>query len=179
MESAFHTHCQNRLQPDASLLKALILHLNLVEYPVYRSVLGCSIIVITHANRAEIITREPYSSLLDELDRIVALRGTQASPYHWAHLVSGYQNLETSKDSFFSLAVQFGLVLYIQQKLQEASVAERSKQVEPLLGYAMHPLLGKLAISSHLISTLLQNGAKPNKRTALLKNMTPWERPWT
>jgi hypothetical protein len=66
-----HTHCRNRLQPHASLLKASILHLNLVEYPDYRSVLGCAIIAITHANCAEIATRKPYSPLLDELDKIV------------------------------------------------------------------------------------------------------------
>jgi hypothetical protein len=82
---------------------------------------------MTHAHHAKIDTGKSYTLLLDELDGTVASYCTQARPYHWAHLVSGYRNLQAPKDSFLSLAVQFGLDLYVQQKLQEVGLEERSK----------------------------------------------------
>jgi hypothetical protein len=126
--------------PDASLLKARILYLKLVEHSDRGlGLLEASIICMTHAHHAEIDTGKSYTLLLDELDGTVASYCTQARPYHWSHLVSGYRNLQAPKDSFLSLAVQFGLDLCVQQKLQEVGLEERSKQVEPLLGYAMRP----------------------------------------
>lgn len=86
---------------------------------------------------------------------------------HWSnfHFEHGYSHPRNWKDSFLSLAVQFGLKNYVKSVLENATKTEKSKKGRPLLNYALAPssISPNAFITPELVKTLLDHGAKPDE----------------
>jgi hypothetical protein len=79
------------------------------------------------------------------------------------------------EDSFFTLAIQFGLDLYVKHVLARDSTIMTAKTGQPLLEYAIAPQWKRLPrpVSADVTRVLLEAGAEPNK---LYKGATSWQK---
>jgi hypothetical protein len=79
-----------------------------------------------------------------------------------------------SSNVIIHLAVQYGLVAYVTEKIAEdPNLLKFNKKARPLLDYANAPKqTSHFRFSAQLVTVLLQHGANPNKR---FKGRSPWE----
>ncbi|KAL8389070.1 hypothetical protein RB595_008811 [Gaeumannomyces hyphopodioides] len=100
---------------------------------------------------------------------------------HWSnfHFDSACSHQRKWKDSFLSLAVQFGLQNYVKDTLENMAAGVkktlRPRKGRPLLDYALvpSPVAPYDLVKSTLVKVLLDLGASPNDK---FEKMTLWER---
>jgi hypothetical protein len=134
--------------------------------------------MLVYARDYERIQARSFANLLDKLDRVNIMM-TKERISHWTKLRSGsYKGQDHC--TFLALAIQAGLRLYVNEKLEANKALVFQKQGRPLLDYACRPervseLLsreyGTLGFS--IICLLLEHGADPNQ------SIEPYETVWS
>jgi len=133
--------------------------------------------MLVYARDYERIRARSLANLLDELDRVNIIMNKE-QPFHWTNL-----RLSPSKEqdhcTFLALAIQAGLRLYVNEKLEANKALVFQKQGRPLLDYACRPervseLLSREydTLDFSIICPLLEHGSNPNQ------SMGPYETVW-
>jgi hypothetical protein len=139
--------------------------------------------VLLQARQVEKETKEAQTKLLDEFDR--AVLQILPSETHYAHEVIPVSpkyvlaecndddtDLGTSCD-FFSLAISFQLVLYVEAKLQHDESIIQDKQGIPYLSYTLVFWPSRVErVNKRIVELLLSHGSDPNRS---FHGNTPWK----
>lgn len=140
--------------------------------------------------RTSASTNQRLIEILDEMDRVNRLH-SKSQKNHWTHardlprgsLLGKYT--EDGNCSFLALAVQFRLVRYVRNTLDNNPQAI-SKDGRPLLDYALRPRrVNPAELQRHteresasvdikMIQLLLDKGANPNDKVFICDNHTVW-----
>jgi hypothetical protein len=151
------------LSPHTALLKSCILQLkHLDSAQRFDSLWRIASTAMFHARYSDSEESAPLEALLDELDKTIAFHGnisTMGMRGHWAE----HNQTAAWKNSFLSLAVQYGLCNYLDMKLSKDSSPLRRKSGRPLLDYAVNPMdYTTDFVGPSITAILLQHGADPN-----------------
>lgn len=129
------------------------------------------------ARKTEVETQTSSRELLDELERIMTsdfaqrIEGWDSGHYNgasWGDTQEEVTGRSTpSYDNFMSLAVRFGLTLYVRDTIREKGPSCLTKRGRPLLDYALDAErldIWRAYRDPELVQTLLLNGANPNDK---------------
>ena len=164
-----HTE-KSGFDPHSRLLRSCIYQLNAAVLLRRRGLverLSTSLsVAMAHAYYAYAHTGKSNGFLLDQLNRLLKRK------------VVSYDLLDginpDSSNVIIHLAVQYGLVAYVTEKIAEdPDLLKFNRKARPLLDYAIMPQqTSHFRFSAQLVTVLLQHGANPNKR---FEGRSPWE----
>ncbi|KAN0101586.1 hypothetical protein V8E51_012096 [Hyaloscypha variabilis] len=133
--------------------------------------------MLVYARDYERIRARSLANLLDELDRVNIMM-TKERISHWTNLRSGSN--KGHHCTFLAMAIQAGLRLYVNEKLEANKALVFQKQGRPLLDYACRPERLPATLSRQedipdppMIRLLLEHGSNPNQ------SMGPYETVWS
>ncbi|PMD42737.1 hypothetical protein L207DRAFT_553693 [Hyaloscypha variabilis F] len=134
--------------------------------------------MLVYARDYERIRARSLANLLDELDRVNIIMNKE-QPFHWTNLRFS-SNKGQDHCTFLALAIQAGLRLYVNEKLEANKALVFQKQGRPLLDYACRPERLPATLSRQedipdppMIRLLLEHGSNPNQ------SMGPYETVWS
>lgn len=150
-------------EPYSALLGAAILELKTSSAGMWPELAP----LLTFAMHAGFVTGHANTKLLDELDRVMEFQfrtQRQEDGLHWANYDTIHTlNPKYQHDSFLSLAVQFSLWGYIQEKLKGNKYLLVNSRGRPLLDSAVNPISVNKCypVSCKVVEVLLHHGADP------------------
>ena len=163
-------------EPYTALLSASILELKVSSGDIEQLWdMACS--HLTLATHADFVTNRANTKLLEEFDRVMRFHfqsWCRTHATHWGNYINLDSDINDWHESFLSLAVQFSLCKYVEEKLKSNRSLLINSNGRPLLDFAVNPVPASrdLPVSPKIVQVLLQNGADPNVKFC---NQTAWD----